>query len=623
YNYQGELDTPDELPYPAVVDDAYLINGDLWVGVDDGGDDGPGWDNLGPAPTTAVLSLINDEATPDPTHYYGTDAAGNKGWHPVSDAVEAAAGELTKAVGGDGVTTFGLPDVTPTPGGTLQRYGFDAKGRRSEEEAADTDDLAEGSANLYFTNDRADARITAQKGQPNGLATLDADAKLEANQLPALAITDTFVVNTEAAMLALDAQQGDVAVRTDEQKSYILTADPASTLGNWQELLTPTGTGGTVTSVALSVPTGLTVSGSPITSSGTITVNYDTGYQGYTSAEASKLAGIEARMPAGSGELATAAAVSSLSSTVSTQGGQISALASDLSSVSVDLGNTQASVTQLMEVSASDSNSLVILDPGFELNNGWTLPAEVNYSTASPQSGGWCLRFNNTTASRYVRNRAITPVQPGKRIRFRFWTRATGVLDTYTARFGATFYDASGTQLGGTANNHLWSFVVSTSHGHTLREVEWTVPNDVFGIRVYCALTGGTNPGGTGDRNFYFDNISAQVVDENLADSGWTSISVGSGWSATNLAHRRFGTRVKLRGSIWNTSGTQPPGTVVLTLPAGYRPSTLTMFLVPVLVSGAGDYRRVAVGDNGDIVLPDGLPGGATFWFDGIDFYTD
>src|SRR5690606_20100054 len=36
------------------------------------------------------------------------------------------------------------------------------------------------------------------------------------------------------------------------------------------------------------------VSGSPITSSGTITVAYDTGYQGYTSAEASKLSGIEA-----------------------------------------------------------------------------------------------------------------------------------------------------------------------------------------------------------------------------------------------------------------------------------------------------------------------------------------
>lgn len=46
-------------------------------------------------------------------------------------------------------------------------------------------------------------------------------------------------------------------------------------------------------SVGLSVPTGLKVSGSPVTSSGTLAVTYDTGYQGYTTTEASKLSGIE------------------------------------------------------------------------------------------------------------------------------------------------------------------------------------------------------------------------------------------------------------------------------------------------------------------------------------------
>ena len=51
---------------------------------------------------------------------------------------------------------------------------------------------------------------------------------------------------------------------------------------------------GTVTSVAATVPTGLTVSGSPITSAGTLAFSYTAGYQGYTTAEASKLAGIEA-----------------------------------------------------------------------------------------------------------------------------------------------------------------------------------------------------------------------------------------------------------------------------------------------------------------------------------------
>ena len=65
------------------------------------------------------------------------------------------------------------------------------------------------------------------------------DGKLDASVLPAIAITDTFVVNSESAMLELDAQVGDIAVRTDLQKSFILKAAPASTLLNWQELLNP------------------------------------------------------------------------------------------------------------------------------------------------------------------------------------------------------------------------------------------------------------------------------------------------------------------------------------------------------------------------------------------------
>jgi hypothetical protein len=50
---------------------------------------------------------------------------------------------------------------------------------------------------------------------------------------------------------------------------------------------------GTVTSVAATVPTGFTVSGSPITTSGTLAIAYDTGYQGFTTAQSTKLSGIE------------------------------------------------------------------------------------------------------------------------------------------------------------------------------------------------------------------------------------------------------------------------------------------------------------------------------------------
>lgn len=71
------------------------------------------------------------------------------------------------------------------------------------------------------------------------IPVLDSNGKLEASIVPAIAITDTFVENTEAAMLSLDAQVGDVCVRTDLEKSFILKATPASTLANWQELLNP------------------------------------------------------------------------------------------------------------------------------------------------------------------------------------------------------------------------------------------------------------------------------------------------------------------------------------------------------------------------------------------------
>lgn len=82
--------------------------------------------------------------------------------------------------------------------------------------------------------------LNGQKGVANGIAELDGNGLVPTHHLPALAISETFVVASQAAMLALTAQIGDVAVRTDVNKSFILTATPASTLGNWQELLTPT-----------------------------------------------------------------------------------------------------------------------------------------------------------------------------------------------------------------------------------------------------------------------------------------------------------------------------------------------------------------------------------------------
>ena len=87
--------------------------------------------------------------------------------------------------------------------------------------------------------DKVDGR---EPGQPNGLAELDSGGKVPSSQLPALALTDVWTVASEAAQLALAAQEGDVAIRTDLNKSYAHNGDTAGTMADWSELLTPTDT---------------------------------------------------------------------------------------------------------------------------------------------------------------------------------------------------------------------------------------------------------------------------------------------------------------------------------------------------------------------------------------------
>lgn len=86
----------------------------------------------------------------------------------------------------------------------------------------------------------ATAIQSSEKAAANGVATLDAGGKLLTSQLPPLAITSTFVVANEVAQLALTVQEGDVAVRSDENKSYIALNATNGSMGDWQVLLTPT-----------------------------------------------------------------------------------------------------------------------------------------------------------------------------------------------------------------------------------------------------------------------------------------------------------------------------------------------------------------------------------------------
>ena len=107
----------------------------------------------------------------------------------------------------------------------------------------DTKGLVTGGTKITATDSqlvKGDGSGVSIGTSSGNIPVLNGSGKLADSVIPSIAITDTFVVATEAAMLALTAEVGDVAIRTDLSKSFILQTSPASVVANWKELKTPT-----------------------------------------------------------------------------------------------------------------------------------------------------------------------------------------------------------------------------------------------------------------------------------------------------------------------------------------------------------------------------------------------
>lgn len=203
-----------------------------------------------PEKTAATRVVVQDAAT-------GEVGYVNKTTIVTLDATNTTTGKIQ--LSGDLGGTATLPTVpglatkenTIAPGTTSQYY-------RGDKTWQTLDKTAVGLGNVDNTSDLNKPISTAtqtalnlkensaNKNVANGYAGLGSDGKLISSQLPSITISDTFVVGSQSAMLAVTAETGDVAVRTDLNKSFILKGTNPAVLTDWQELLSPTST---VTSV--------------------------------------------------------------------------------------------------------------------------------------------------------------------------------------------------------------------------------------------------------------------------------------------------------------------------------------------------------------------------------------
>lgn len=226
----------------------------------------------GPVTTTGTMSIgvagnlaaVSSLSTP------GLVVRGTNGTWQTSYVVGMT--NNTTIINGDGNGNIVVDLANIGTAGTYLSVTTDSKGRViSGSQTADWSAVV----NTPTTNAGygiTDSVTTSMMAAPLGVATLDAIGKIPQSQLPAIAITDTYVVNSQSEMLSLVAQVGDIAVRLDENKTYVLTNSNQSLLTSWQEILSSVAGGGVgVTHVnAQSNNSNLVITGGPILDSGTL-----------------------------------------------------------------------------------------------------------------------------------------------------------------------------------------------------------------------------------------------------------------------------------------------------------------------------------------------------------------
>ncbi|ANA85575.1 hypothetical protein SEA_GOIB_28 [Gordonia phage Goib] len=214
---------------------------------------------------TDVAGKLDRSSTPN--QVYGTNSAGDQNMWRVSSsatgttlALRGSGGVLSIGPGTDeghavtkGQMDAGDAGKVDKTNLTVRLYGTDGAGNQQAlvwgQSAATPNTIPRRtSTGATFTGDATDPAHAVTKGQLDaGLATkanasaLSGKADLvggviPVSQLPRVQIGETFTASSEAAMLALDAQPGDVAIRTDIDTVYMMKAQNPAALSSWFDL---------------------------------------------------------------------------------------------------------------------------------------------------------------------------------------------------------------------------------------------------------------------------------------------------------------------------------------------------------------------------------------------------
>lgn len=154
----------------------------------------------------------------------------------------ALSGDVTAAAvtfdGTQNVTLLAaLATMSGLTAGTYTKLTVDTKGRVTGATNLTVEDLPSIPASKVTGLGAAaglDTGTTAGK-----VVVVGADGKIAPGLMPDIAIGDVFEAGTQAEMLALNAQKGDLCIRSDESRTYMLAASPAAEAANWKWLKTP------------------------------------------------------------------------------------------------------------------------------------------------------------------------------------------------------------------------------------------------------------------------------------------------------------------------------------------------------------------------------------------------